>query len=727
MEPLQNSEAIRRTNAFLATIATVFLIVALILSGCMAPTAAPANDSSRAPNSTTSSAGDEAAESSDRGSTAASSSGDSSAAAEAPANESDSVESESAESVGLTGDAADSDSSADGERGGVAAAEPSFSDRYEPVTAGVVDDNAEWTDYLEYRSRSRVRNIRDRDVRERYVIMVQDENGYPVHDAEVTVYSGDEEIFAARSDAGGQVLFHPLALETSSFGTRNRTREFQVAAQKGYVAERNTFERYGEAVWALTLTDAPTPSATQLDLVFMVDATGSMGDEIAKLKASMADIANQIDELQEQPDVRYGLVHYRDRGDEYVVRTQDFTQDLGEFQESLAAVQADGGGDTPESMNEALHRSLNDLSWREQERDGETVRLIVLVADAPPHLDYRWQDYSYETDMIAAVGMGVKIFPVGASGLEADGEFIYRQIAQFTGGKFVFLTYEDGSDPSSGAGTETELEVDNYTVNTLDKLVVRLVRDELTKLTEPIVLDDVIEAVAQVPTPLPPRPTVAPTRRPTPTPQPPRVEPVTCEIDLDSGRNDCGGISAVQYIDMDRASRNVSDGQAVLKLTLDPRRTGYARATFDVIYSDTPQGWTVNIGDSQSNNGYGGDSGTQSNDAEAVMLEGSLIIYANDYVPSRNTTDGHREFAYYDDMVRGEESIYFEASNQTLTFDSPGGNETLTSQYLYALSGQSDREGRTNYDIFAAFNRTISDAGRSGVGASKVIMTLYPR
>ena len=716
MKQLQKSEAIRNTNALLATIVVIFLIIALILSGCagaIAPTSAPAS-------------GDAAQSNSDRGSEAASTSAGSGAEA---------AEEESVSSRPMTnssaGGAADSDTaesdSSDSGRVGVPAAEPSYSDRYEPVTAGVVDDNEDWVDYLEYRRRSRVRNVRDRDVSERYVIVVQDENGLPVHDAEVTVYSGDDEIFAARSDAGGQVLFHPLALENRGFWTRSRTREFQVAAQKGYVAERDTFDRYGEAVWALTLTDAPTPVGTQLDLVFVVDATGSMDDEIAKLKASMADMAAQIDALQEQPDVRYGLVHYRDRGDEYVVRTHDFTDDLGEFQDVLAAVRAAGGGDTPESMNEALNRSLNDLSWREQERDGETVRLIVLVADAPPHLDYRWQDYSYETDMIAAVGMGVKIFPVGASGLEADGEFIYRQIAQFTGGKFVFLTYEDGSDPSSGAGTETDLEVDNYSVNTLDKLVVRLVRDELAKLTEPIVLDDVIEAVAQVPTPQPPRPTATPTRRPTPTPRPTRVEPVTCEIDLDSGRNNCGGISAVQYIDMDRASRRASDGQAVLMLTLDPRRTGYTRAAFEVFYNETPQGWTVNIGDSQTNNGHGGDGATQSNDAEAVMLEGSLIVYANDYVPSRHTTDGHREFAYYDDMVRGEESIYFEVSNQTFMFDSPGGNETLSSQYLYALSGQSDREGRTNYDIFAAFNRTVSDAGRSGVGASRVILTLYPR
>ncbi|MCB0093631.1 MAG: VWA domain-containing protein, partial [Caldilineaceae bacterium] len=70
-----------------------------------------------------------------------------------------------------------------------------------------------------------------------------------------------------------------------------------------------------QTTWTLTLVDAPAPGYSQLDLLFVVDATGSMDDEIAKLKSSMADVADQIDNLPERPDVRYGLVHYRDRGD----------------------------------------------------------------------------------------------------------------------------------------------------------------------------------------------------------------------------------------------------------------------------------------------------------------------------------------------------------------------------------------------------------------------------
>jgi hypothetical protein len=104
----------------------------------------------------------------------------------------------------------------------------------------------------------------------------------------------------------------------------------------------------------------------------------------------------------------------------------------------------------------------------------------VLVADAPPHLDYGGPQY--DTDMQAALAKGIKLFAVGASGLDPVGEYIYRQMAQYTAGRFVFLTYRDAADPGSGPGTQTTHDVKQYSVQTLDRLVVKLVRDELAKL-----------------------------------------------------------------------------------------------------------------------------------------------------------------------------------------------------------------------------------------------------
>ena len=200
-----------------------------------------------------------------------------------------------------------------------------------------------------------------------------------------------------------------------------------------------------------------------------------MGDEIAKLKASMHTIANQIGQLPLQPDVCYGLVAYRDRGDAFVTRTHDFTDDLGAFQSVLGRLHASGGGDKPEALNEALHEVVHRLSWRR-----DAARMVVLVADAAPHLDYGGPQY--DIDMQAALAKGIKLFTVGASGLEPEGEYVYRQLAQYTAGRFVFLTYRDAASPGSGPGSQTVHDVRNYSVQTLDRLIVRLVSEELAHL-----------------------------------------------------------------------------------------------------------------------------------------------------------------------------------------------------------------------------------------------------
>ncbi|MCP5307197.1 MAG: VWA domain-containing protein [Chromatiaceae bacterium] len=224
------------------------------------------------------------------------------------------------------------------------------------------------------------------------------------------------------------------------------------------------------------LNTAAAPQRARLDLVFLIDATGSMGDEIGKLKTTLRAIAGEVAQLPSRPDTCFGLVAYRDRGDAFLVRRHDFTNDLGSFQSVLDALQANGGGDYPEAMNEALHETVHRMSWR---GTGAT-RMVVLLADAPPHLDYGGPQY--DDDMMAALGKGIKVFSVGASGLDKQGEYVQRQIAQYTGGRFVFLTYRDANRPASGPGRETVHDVSNYSVQTLDRLIVRLVSEELGKL-----------------------------------------------------------------------------------------------------------------------------------------------------------------------------------------------------------------------------------------------------
>lgn len=337
------------------------------------------------------------------------------------------------------------------------------------VTAGMVDDNADFTEYLAFRERTNVPH-QARDVRERHLLTVRDRAGRGVPDAQVQVRAPNGAQLRARTDSAGRVWLHPRSFDTGA------STLYEVTATHGGQTAQGLLRRGQKDALELQLDGAVAPQRARLDLVFLIDATGSMADEIQKLKSSLHSIAADAARLPSRPDLCFGLVAYRDTTDPFVLRSHDFTDDLGAFQKVLNQLQADGGGDYPEAMSEALHETVHRLSWR---GDGAT-RMVVLLADAPPQIGP--DRPRYDAAMQVALGKGIKVFSVGASGLDPQGEFIQRQIAQYTGGRFVFLTYDRADDPASGPGRETVHDVKNYSVATLDRLIGRLIREELAPL-----------------------------------------------------------------------------------------------------------------------------------------------------------------------------------------------------------------------------------------------------
>ena len=335
------------------------------------------------------------------------------------------------------------------------------------LSAGEVNDNERWDEYLLYRNRYSGPSVHDVDVSERYVVTVTDSDGRPVHNARVRVSAGDVALFEGRTYANGQTLFFPLA-----FAGSEGAQSFTLNVEQDAVSRQLDFTRGGERNWDVTLdvNQSPSGSGVPLDILFLLDATGSMEDEIAQIRDTLLSIASRISDLPSQPDLRLGLVAYRDRGDEFVTRVYDFEPDAERFLDTIRGVVAKGGGDIPESLNEALHVAVHEPGWRLE----EAIRLVFLIADAPPHLDYP-DDYSYADEMAEAHRRGIKIFSVASSGLDPQGEYIFRQIAQHTMGRFIFIVY--------GAGGTTPHEVSRYTVERLDDLIVSLVEDEMTFLT----------------------------------------------------------------------------------------------------------------------------------------------------------------------------------------------------------------------------------------------------
>ena len=201
-----------------------------------------------------------------------------------------------------------------------------------------------------------------------------------------------------------------------------------------------------------------------------------MGDEIDRLKTTIDAVAERIAALDVQPDVRFGMTLYRDLADPFVTKTFDFTGDVGAFSAAIGDVTADGGDDYPEAMDEGLADALNAPSWRDP---SSTIQLVFLVADAPPQITRDVQS-PYTASIVDAIARGVKILPIASSESDDQAEAVFRQLAEATGGTFVFLSYGAGG---AATGTNTDIESTDYEELELDDLIVRFVGAELAALT----------------------------------------------------------------------------------------------------------------------------------------------------------------------------------------------------------------------------------------------------
>lgn len=182
------------------------------------------------------------------------------------------------------------------------------------------------------------------------------------------------------------------------------------------------------------------PVKPRIDVVFVIDSTGSMNDEIEVVKDKLKEMVRQISEGQPTPEVRYGLVTYRDRGDEYVVKKFPFTRNIDEIQNNINSLVAKGGGDIPESVNEAMHVAIQEMEW---DTKPEVGKMVFLIGDAGPHMDYTG-DYDYRNEIKVANSKGIQIFTIGCSGIDQSGNGIsvFQEIARETGGTFDYLTYQ---------------------------------------------------------------------------------------------------------------------------------------------------------------------------------------------------------------------------------------------------------------------------------------------
>jgi len=203
------------------------------------------------------------------------------------------------------------------------------------------------------------------------------------------------------------------------------------------------------------------PVRPRIDVVFVVDSTGSMGDEIRSVKTHLNKIIKEVQNGQPKPDLRVGVVAYRDHEreeEEYLLRRMDLTYDIEKAIDFIWNIKASGGGDLPEAVADGLDFAINDMSWDLYHLDQNqnsyphltTKRLIFLIGDAAPHgvgsSDYNYgqgcpEGHSYKENIKDAQNKDIVIYTISGSGIDSVGKKVFKTIADKTGGEYTHLSY----------------------------------------------------------------------------------------------------------------------------------------------------------------------------------------------------------------------------------------------------------------------------------------------
>ena len=335
------------------------------------------------------------------------------------------------------------------------------------LTAGEVNDFAKWTQWtdLSEKALASLRDVWEIAPNGRHTLDLQTRAGLPIADAVVRLLRKDGTLlYQSRTDNTGKAELW-TSLDHKA-GDENGTLRIEVE-HGGQTYRVDRAKPFARSVNRLVL-DVPCGSNDIVDVAFVVDATGSMQDEIDFLKAEMNDIIYRSKRIGDQLNFRFANVFYRDVGlnEEYTTRMMDFTRVLSTAVNFISEQRADGGGDTPEAVEVALDSAINHLSWSAEAH----ARVIFLVLDAGPHIT---PDVRQRMKVLSrqAAAKGIRIVPVAASGTDKATEYLMRSLALSTNGTYTFLT-----DHSGVGGAHMAPTTDHFDVETLNDVLVRILK-----------------------------------------------------------------------------------------------------------------------------------------------------------------------------------------------------------------------------------------------------------
>lgn len=328
------------------------------------------------------------------------------------------------------------------------------------ITAGEWNDLDHWQFWLDLQSEDEINELADHwkmFTNNRISVIVK--NGLEnIPNAIVELKKNNSLLWTARTDCHGKA---ELWIGFSALENIATLSEYQLFIN-GSLATTDV-KLFQNAPIEIQSTN--TPLVNSIEIGFVVDATGSMGDEIEFLQHDLKDVLQRVKNNNPTVNLKTATVFYRDEKDEYLTRKSAFTNNINSTISFIDQQSAGGGGDYPEAVHSGLHEAINNLQWTE---NGKT-KIVFLILDAPPHHEAYVINKLVQNTKLAAK-KGIKIIPITASGINKETEFLMRYLAMTTNGTYVFITNDSGV-----GNNHIEATVGSYNVEYLNDLMVRLI------------------------------------------------------------------------------------------------------------------------------------------------------------------------------------------------------------------------------------------------------------
>jgi len=338
------------------------------------------------------------------------------------------------------------------------------------LTAGELNDFTKWNLWEDIKSTDLNDHIETWRMfpNERYVAQLTNPNGNAIINAKVTLKDNQgNNLWQTYTDNTGKAELWAKIMNDS---VTNTGKPYHIVFE--YQKQTKSMEAAPFHIKINTMEmNVICNEINAVDIDFIVDATGSMGDEIRYLQEELYDVIQKLQAQNPHIDLRTASIFYRDFGDAYLIRRSEFTEDINTTLEFMKEQRAGGGGDYPEAVDIALYESIENRNWRVN----TLSKIIFLILDAPPHALDSCIKQMQRQIRIAAM-KGIRIVPLVCSGADKNTEYLMRAIALATNGTYVFLTDESGiGDPHIKPTT------DKYEVEKLNHILLRVISQFSTK------------------------------------------------------------------------------------------------------------------------------------------------------------------------------------------------------------------------------------------------------